>query len=501
MAGITGKLALLIVVFGLLHHKGDAATFEFNGGTGTPCILVNMDATFNLSRTVNTNETQIADAFTLEGANVTGSQSKCGDDTIESLLTLTLFPSSETFKIKFVKVTSTQDVLISVILNVQPDKHFEDPVAAPFEMEDDGDLPIGQRNMSFLCYSEQVISFGQDPGYFMTMKITNMQIQGYEITNGQFSPALECDKDKLTTSSVMPDTSTSPMEPTTESTPVTSNEPVSTSVETPATLEPESTTPTTTEPETTVTTEPTTPAPEPAVPKYDVGNDTVKCLVIQGEFGFNINYMKTGEKPATQNFKIPEAATFSGSCSVDGSADTEELIITFNDNWTFTVQVARPSPQSFQQRLSHRRNLLAEDSTYYWTNLTLVYEVNDQYFEDPDPSEIGRKTVNKPEDEGIFQANTQGSYKCIAAEQVQMDNNVQMEVTKLQYKAFGEDADDNFPDEGVEECAADKDDDDDDDDNTVAIVLGSVFGGLALILLIAVIIIVRRRKSSDYEVM
>ncbi|XP_053403358.1 lysosome-associated membrane glycoprotein 1-like [Mercenaria mercenaria] len=502
------------VILGLFIAIVHGAHFEFSDGQ-QPCILLDIDATFDLSM-----GTQMADPFSIEGANKTASQSLCGSETTSALLSLRLFPTDEPLKINFRRDESTQSVSMSVVLTLDPPKHFENASEiVPFELEDSLDLPIGMINMSFKCNSQQEMVFNQDPGYSMSMKITNLHVQAYDIENGTFSPAIECDQDFATTDQTTTPTPASTMEEqTTEPINPTTTMKTETTPETPATIVPETTTPETNatspepEPETTTPTpeqETTTPEPVPTttpklIPKYEVKDGDKVCVLVQGEIKFNINYERNDNKTDTQNIPLPEDAKVTGQCNYNGTNTTQEFKVSFfNDKWSFSAFISQDEENLLKSSGSLLQDLKAEPS-YSWKKIQLTYVVDTEHFDEPKESDIGKEqTVIKNEDQGVFRASDEGSYKCNTVETVELDEEVSMDLENFQYKAFGTDESADFPNNDVSECAADKGgDDDDDDDHTVAIVLGSVFGGLAFIILIVVIgVCVKRRKQRDYEVM
>ncbi|XP_053403293.1 uncharacterized protein LOC123555152 isoform X2 [Mercenaria mercenaria] len=472
----------------------------------------------------------MADPFSIEGAKTTASKSLCGSDTRSALLSLSLFPSNEQLKITLRREPNTQAVSMSVVLTLDPVKHFENASDIPaFELEDSGDILAGMTNMSYKCNSQQEMFFNQDPGYSMTMKVTNLHVQAYNIENGTFSPAKECDQDLTTTSpTTTPTPSPTTEEQTTVSTSPTTTIEKETTPETPATIVPETTTPetpativpeTTTlnatspepEPETTTPTpEPETTTPEPVqtttpeiIPKYEVKDGDTVCVVVQGKIKFNINYERNDNQTGSKSINLPENAKVSGQCKYDGSNTTQEFKVSFfDDNWSFSALISQDVENLFKSSELLLRDLKGEPS-YSWKRVELIYVV-DNSFPDAKASEIGqRKNVTKDESEGVFRASGDGSYKCNTRETLELPEGISMDLGNFQYKAFGTDSSGNFTNNDVSECAADKgDDDDDDDDHTVAIVLGSVFGGLAFILLIVVIgFCVKKRKQRDYEVM
>lgn len=130
---------------------------------------------------------QTAAPFSIDGANVTSGSSLCGTGTNAAILSLSLFPSNEPLRINFRRELDLQTVYMSVVLNLDPTKHFENASGIlPFELENSYDLPIGLTNSSYKCSSEEQMFFNQDPGFSMTMKITNLQVQAYNVVDGKY---------------------------------------------------------------------------------------------------------------------------------------------------------------------------------------------------------------------------------------------------------------------------------------------------------------------------
>ncbi|XP_060593832.1 uncharacterized protein LOC132748279 [Ruditapes philippinarum] len=518
--------ASICLFFGFLMCTVQSAKFEFRDGQQA-CILLDIDASFDLSQ-----GTEKADPFSIDGANVTAGQSLCGTEMTTAVLSLKLFPSGESFKINFRKDLNSRTVSMSTVLNIEPKKHFENASEIlPFELENSIDLPIGMTNMSYICNSEQKMFFNQDPGYSMTMSITNLHVQAYDIENGEFSTALECSQDDFTsppttappdeptTTSITPETTTpeTPItivpETTTPEAPVTLI-PETTTQETPASLEPETTTvnpidnSTSPEPETmSPSNEPETTTAEVIetttpikIPKYEVKDGDVVCIVVQGKIRFEIQYERNDNQMGTSSIDLPKEAKVSGACTYNETNTTQELIITFfNDTWSFTVLIAEDAANMLKRTGPYLQDLQAETS-YSWQNIELKYVIDEQF---DDPKTPGQKKNVTKDVAGNFKASPEGSYRCNTGETIQLGEDLYVDLTEFQYKAFNTDDSGDFSNNGTTACPADNPDNDgDDDDDTVAIVLGSVFGGLAFIILVVAIgVCVRRNRYKNYEVM
>lgn len=130
----------------------------------------------------------MAPLFDLEGATVYLNKSLCGTEKYAAVLTVNIFPSNERLAFKFVR--RNNQVEMSVVLDVIPGKHFVDHnTTIGFEMEDGGNLQIGALSTtSFMCKSAQNMIFDRDEPYNMTMKITNLQVQAYNVEGNTFGP-------------------------------------------------------------------------------------------------------------------------------------------------------------------------------------------------------------------------------------------------------------------------------------------------------------------------
>lgn len=283
--------------------------------------------------------------------------------------------------------------------------------------------------------------------------------------------------------------STATAEPDTTSTPsvTTSAEAVTTATETVTPSAEPVTSESTPEPQTTVTPGPTS---APSVPKhYDGKTGNITCFVMDATFVFNIPYVKTDKEDATARVPIPVDATFEGECKSD---NTELLVINFfNNTWKFTVDIETDVNQTDDSLL-----MADENVNYSWRELTLVYVMDDHF---PDAIDAGESKNVKAVNQHLFDANTQGSYKCKESQNFDIEKNVTLAVSDFQYRAFGTTDSEAYPDSGVNECPADKKKDDDDDTGKiVGIVVGSVVGGLIIITIIGCLI-QRARKRGSYE--
>ena len=83
-------------------------------------------------------------------------------------------------------------------------------------------------------------------------------------------------------------------------------------------------------------------------------------------------------QPMISEVEIPANASVSGTCSYDGTNNTQQLILTFFDNWTFEVIIGLEAKETQYAR----RRLLENTEGYGWKEVQLKYTL-DEHFEDP----------------------------------------------------------------------------------------------------------------------
>ncbi|KAH3810999.1 hypothetical protein DPMN_139399 [Dreissena polymorpha] len=266
---------------------------------------------------------------------------------------------------------------------------------------------------------------------------------------------------------------------------------------TPEVTTPENTTPEATTSEVT-TTQVTTPEPTTPVPAIiqtfgilDKENKTY-CIVLEGKLEFEIPYMTKDGKVIKARIPLPINTTVSGSCKYNGLDTAQQIILSFFDDWSFSVIINQSQTVSFG-----RRRLLAETVTYDWNAISLNYVIDDNF---PNAQDIGKRfqDFSKP-NFAEFKSKQDGSYKCDADQRIDIgDQNITLVLSNFQYTAFAKQVDKTFENEGVTECGADKKDD---DDHVGAIVGGVVGGTVGLIIIIGIVLYCRNRRRKDYVVM
>lgn len=207
---------------------------------------------------------------------------------------------------------------------------------------------------------------------------------------------------------------------------------------------------------------------------------------------FKIPYLNNKDQMATLPFAVPTDATSDGQCL---SNQTEILDITFFEaprKWGLHIDVER------KQNVQEDDILMAEDNVNYsWEEVSLTYYLDEEHFPDAKVFSDDPISVRTSNNTHLFEASSEGSYKCVSSQNVGMEN-VTLEVSDFQYRAFGETSKDGYPGSGLQQCPADKKDDDDDTGKIVGIVVGSVVGGLILITIIGCLI-QKARKRGSYE--
>lgn len=507
-------------VFGILYICGlilyvECEFFKFEDNNNKTCILLKIDASFNLTYR-DGNDTQKADLFDLDGAEVVEDSSECGV-TFNPILMVRLFPSREKLKFTFEKAKNGR-IYMRVDLYVEPAKHLKNMNdTSPFEMTDSSDLLVGyvsKSNHSYRCQATEQLFFTRNAPFAMTMNISNLHVQAYNIADDDFGPVIECDQDIMTTQPTLTTSVTEPSNESTTETPATSTiEPVPetstfvpdnmTTIFPETTTEPAVTTTTehtpesTTEPhtETVVTSLPTTSGPRPDVPKYTVRKGDSVCIVLQGDFSFEIKYQKKDTTIATAKVEVPYNAVVNGTCRLNNSDTEQEINLQFNQaSWSLGIIVAKEN--SMAKVVSRQTN--SAGSAYSWKRVKLSYMV-DGHFED---AKDEGKNITIETDIDTYKADIMGSYKCRVEQSLNIgkENDVKMVFSKMQYRAFGTTASSNFPSNDVTECDADDKKDKGVDNKTLTIVLVCVFGGLAIIILVVgVIWYQRKRRRHSYD--
>ncbi|WAR27922.1 hypothetical protein MAR_013626 [Mya arenaria] len=196
-------LFILALVSGIINFA-NGKTFTCEDGRGSPCIILEMDATFNL--TMSGNETQTS-MFSLETASVDKNACICQDHSIRKpSMSIKTFPSNDTLTVLF--SLETANVYMKPLFYMRPHKHFNTSDHNNIEFVTSADLPIGNNGSSYKCMSSQNIAFQRTGPYGMTMTMMNLHVQAYGIKNGNLSPATSCPADMPTVRPVTTGTTT-----------------------------------------------------------------------------------------------------------------------------------------------------------------------------------------------------------------------------------------------------------------------------------------------------
>ncbi|WAR27938.1 hypothetical protein MAR_013642 [Mya arenaria] len=195
-----------------IFNFANGKEFTCEDGSGSTCIILEMDATFNLTMSGNKTQTSM---FSLESATV--DKGACNCQVIvrtTASISLKMFPSGDMLKVSFPKSPfqpfQTQKVSMTPLFSFYPHKHFNTSGGPTIIELTTGDIPIGVRDRSYTCMSSRNVSYERKQPYHMTMTITNLHVQAYDIQEGTLSPATTCSADISTVRPVTNGTTTKP---------------------------------------------------------------------------------------------------------------------------------------------------------------------------------------------------------------------------------------------------------------------------------------------------
>ena len=85
----------------------------------------------------------------------------------------------------------------------------------------------------------------------------------------------------------------------------------------------------------------------------------------------------------TTNFRaqIPSNATVTGTCSLNGTNNTQEITLNFFDGWTFTVVIGSMG--------NYGSNIAGPQASYSWEEIDVHYIIDDHFV---NPKEEGTST-------------------------------------------------------------------------------------------------------------
>ncbi|XP_047497832.1 platelet glycoprotein Ib alpha chain-like [Penaeus chinensis] len=300
----------------------------------------------------------------------------------------------------------------------------------------------------------------------------------YEPTTTTPEPTTTTPKPTTTT----PEPTTTTPEPTT-----TTPEPTTTTPE-PTTTTPE---PTTTTPEPTTTTpEPTTTTPEPVTTSapdtnfnYNVTENNVTCVMVQGTISFTVNYTTNTNKTEVVTVTVPEhGGTVTGSCN--GTEGEQYIEITWgavnetsSTRMTFNRTKNLWSLINFTATVFMGKNFV--NATIYGEKLDLVMNYNFS------PLEIDvNRSFNCHSHLSAF--NVTGTL-----DKAEYELPLASDLTNIQIQAYNEIVGEKDFVDSVH-CTADNTSD------IVPIAVGCALAGLVVIVLIAYLV-GRRRRSAAYQ--
>ncbi|WAR27939.1 hypothetical protein MAR_013643 [Mya arenaria] len=222
-----------------------------------------MDATFNLTLSGIKTQTSM---FSLDSATVDKGVCICQGFLQTPAISLKIFPSNDMLQVSFTNPLIGTKVSMRPFFLMHPHKHFNTSGGPNIIELMPEDIPIGEKGKSYTCMSSQNVSYERNPPYHMTMTITHLHVQAYDIKEGKLSPATTCSADRSTVRPVPTGTTTNP-------TSHTMSTQISHSTSKP-TIFPPSTTPLTTQPTTQSTTQ-SNPTTQTASTTHSITSSTM----------------------------------------------------------------------------------------------------------------------------------------------------------------------------------------------------------------------------------
>ncbi|XP_070539211.1 lysosome-associated membrane glycoprotein 1-like [Ptychodera flava] len=215
---------------------------------------------------------------------------------------------------------------------------------------------------------------------------------------------------------------------------------------------------------TVITTTAAPPPTESPVGEWNVTDDDGNtCLLAQMAMTFNIKYVKRDNTSAEVPINLPTDAD--DSTSVCGN-DTSELNLSFFDGWSVSMVFVRDSDK------------------YYMSEFTLTY-VYDERFDTP--QQAGQSATAKKTGEH-FKTSVGKSYQCNAKTSIEVDDNVDIDVTDFRVQPFASETGGQYGDSS--KCTTDVV-----DENLIGIIVGCSVAGLIIILVVSYCV-AKRRKAA-----
>ncbi|XP_078698383.1 lysosome-associated membrane glycoprotein 1-like [Branchiostoma floridae x Branchiostoma belcheri] len=386
--------------------------FSLNDSSGRVCLLANMGVLFRVEYRTDNGKSRNATYVLPANCSVGGS---CGDD--QATLTL-MFTDTFNLSLSFYS-DGKRFILNSLVVGYQRNARFfpgaDDPNTSDIQVANDLSLFDTQLGKSYRCSSQRNFTVGQS----VVLEILELHVQPFGVKDGQFSDAVRCPQDLLTTIyPVLNATTTSPAT-TVQTTDVTD------------TIAPASTILPTSPPYT-----PTTPPHKPSKPlqgHYFVKNSTGQiCLLANMGVQFIVKYVRQDSNVGEGVFNVPVTAAASGACTDSMSS----LTLKFYDD---TFYVTFTFSQSSEKRGGRYRLASAELS---YTELPVIF-----------PQTIAPNQHRRAENMtlNVFSTDVRKSYKCLPDVNVTVTKEVTMLVRQVQLQPFHVDKSGKFF--TAEDCA------------------------------------------------
>lgn len=455
-----------------------AADIRYPNATD-PCIMIDMNSNITLKFIGNDGSSLKSESVLDEGSEATG---ECaipngGSSNVDFIISSGV---KGTMHFQFTKSADSK-VKMDIGLTFNGDSIFKNGDNTPITIPDGGSINMGPDTKSYTCSGQRNLTFaavnttkGQ---YELTMSVSSMHIQGFNVENNTFSEAIDCSAIDQTT--VAPAKSSEA--PTTEPAPVTTQNATTPSPSNDTSTEGPTTQPsvTTNHAGTSTSLAPTTPAmPTPApgspvVNTYSAKGVNGTCILMKAGIEFVVPYIgKDGNKTKTLgiNGLNTNETKFSGDCN--GKNQTQTLTVTFYETSSMVMTFA-----------------MAKDN-YYLSKVDLSIDLQKELFPDAKTPGIVSDSQSFTSE---FEASTTGSYKCNDNTKLTLNKGFQMSLMNLQYAAFQKNITE-FSSSGITECPAD-----DNTNSVVPIAVGAALAALVVIVLIAYLIGRRRSRQSGYE--
>jgi len=511
MKALRGWILLVFSSFALLQII-DATKFSL-GTKDSPdkkCIM--LDIKFSIELQVFDKETgMLAATVVLTDEDVEDVLGSCAGTGGSSSLLRLRFANGTEWHWKFSVKNLNKNVYLKRLVLFHPHKVFGEletfKPSVTFTRPEEDILP--NDGLSYACNSPQKFAYNftheNETNYTMAVDSTEseVQVQAFNIKRNAFGAEFSCKADLYT--------HTSPSVKTTEV--VVSTTPSNTSTTPSNTSTPIST------PEFLSSTSPSKPHTTPALPpvnNFTVSGNGVTCISFSASISVTIRYPTdddSGTKTAV--FQIPIDASTSGKCAGNPNS-TELLSISFLDNWVlnFTFNATTDPNNELQHSAKNAKNpknpksrralssLAPEDhyqvledseaASYSLSNITLTYILERSNFPNLSPPNDSQPIIAAPYTDHTFPTKAPGAsyYRCNSATTLKLNNNVQVTLSSLQFKAFNPDKNAQF-NGTASSCYSDTESDYD-----IPIIAGSCVGSVFLLVAILFISKQLRRRNK-----